>query len=138
MTRDKTKGVTMKTLLKYENIEQELPYLVPVLKQALQTDMLYIKKLNKACERYIQECCHAYALNDAHYVIYSPYIKEIDHQRELFVFLDEKGKTICHIGGNTLDIGGLIQTCENLKLSDEYKQSLKYSSYSHQFIPTAV
>ena len=121
----------MKTLIKYENIEHELPNLIPVLKQALQTDMLYIKKVNKECEHYAKECQHACFLIDAHYVIYSPYIKGTDHERELFVFLDNTGKTICHIGGNAIEIGGLIRPCENLKLSDEYKQSIKHSSHPH-------
>ncbi|WP_345980289.1 hypothetical protein [Sulfurimonas sp. HSL3-2] len=127
----------MKTLIKYENIENELPNLIPVLKQALQTDMLYIKKVNKECEQYTKECQHACFLTDAHYVIYSPYIKEVDHDRELFVFLDETGKTICHIGGNSIEIGGLIRPCENLKLSDEYKHSIKHHAnppYTSAFV----
>ena len=119
----------MKTLTKYENIEKELPNLIPVLKQAIQTDMLYIKKVNKECEYYAKESKRACFLTNAHYVIYSPYIKEVDHERELFVFLDDTGKTICHIGGSAIEIGGLIQPCENLKLSDEYKQSIKHSSH---------
>ncbi len=116
----------MKTLLKYINIEKALPGLVPVLKEALQTDMLYIKKINKECEQYTKECQQVGVLADAHYIVYSPYIKEADHQREYFVFLDETGKTICHIGGNHIEIGGLIRPCENLKLSDEYKHSIRH------------
>lgn len=117
----------MKTLMKYVNIDKELPNLMPVLKEALQTDMLYIKKVNKACEKYIEECQQVSVLTDTHYIIYSPYVKEADHGREHFVFLDETGKTICHIGGSHFEIGGLIEPCKNLKLSDDYKYSVRHS-----------
>ncbi len=117
----------MKTLIKYVNIEQELPNLTPVLKEALQADTLYIKKVNKACEYYLQECQHVSILSDTHYIIYSPYVKEADHAREHFVFLDDTGKTICHIGGTACEIGGLIEPCKNLKLSDDYKYSVRHT-----------
>lgn len=124
-----TKGDFMKTLMKYVNIEKELPNLTPVLKEALQTDTLYIKKVDRECEHYLKECEQVCVLTDTHYIIYSPYIKETDHAREHFVFLDETGKTICHIGGNSIEIGGLITPCRNLKLSDAYKHSLKHTAY---------
>ncbi|MDA3946714.1 MAG: hypothetical protein PF439_08555 [Helicobacteraceae bacterium] len=114
-------------LIKYVNIEKELPHLTPVLKEALQTDVLYIKQVNKECEHYVKECQQVCVLTDTHYIIYSPYMKEGDYAREYFVFLDETGKTICHIGGNSIKIGGLIRPCENLKLSDAYKHSIRHA-----------
>ena len=118
----------MKTLIKYLNIDNELPHLTPVLKEALQTDILYIKKVNKECEQYLKECEQVSVLNDTHYIVYSPYMKESDHEREYFVFLNETGKTLCHIGGKAFEIGGLIEPCKNLKLSDAYKHSIRHAS----------
>lgn len=124
----------MKTLLKYINIDKELPHLLPVLKEAIQTDMLYIKNVDKACEQYAKACQKSPYLTDAHYVIYSPYIKETDHDREHFIFVDERGHPICHLGGSSIEIGGLIQPCENLKLSDEYKHSIRHTSDGSTFL----
>lgn len=115
----------MKTIDKYENIENELPDLVPVLKEALQSDFLHIRRIEKACEKYIKECENACFLNDAAYVIYSPHIKKADHHSELFVFLDETGKTLCHVGGAEIELYGLVKPCSNLKLSQEYINSIK-------------
>jgi len=120
-------GDSVKTLIKYVNINKELPNLMPVLKEAIQTDKLYIKKVNKTCEKYIKECQQVGVLTDTHYIIYSPYVKEADHGREHFLFLDDTGKTICHIGGNSFEIEGLIEPCKNLKLSDDYKHSIRHS-----------
>ncbi len=121
----------MKTLIKYVNIEKELPHLTPVLKEALQNDTLYIKKVNKECAHYLQECEEVHVLTDTHYIIYSPYIKETDHSREHFVFLNETGKTICYIGGNNIEIGGLIEPCKNLKLSEAYKHSIRHGTHPY-------
>ncbi len=119
----------MKTLIKYVNIEKELPDLTPVLKEALQTDVLYIKKVDKECEHYRKECLHVDLLTQTHYIVYSPYVKASDHEREHFVLLNETGRTICHIGGKNVEISGLIQPCKNLKLSDTYKQSIRHTPY---------
>lgn len=115
----------MKQVDKYENIEKELPNLAEVLKEALQTDFLAIRSVDKNCEKYKKECEKIHFLKDTAYVIYSPHIKKADHDSELFVFLDETGKTLCHVGGNEMELYGLIKSCENLKLSEEYKNSIR-------------
>ncbi len=115
----------MKTIDKYTNIEKELPNLVPVLKEALQSDFLDIRRVDKDCEKYKCEREHACFLNDAAYVIYSPYVEKADHHSELFVFIDESGKTLCHVGGTEMELYGLIKPCENLKLSEDYKNSIR-------------
>ena len=115
----------MKKVDKYANIEKELPDLVPVLKEALQSDFLDIKRVDKSCEKYIKECKDVPLLKNVSYVIYSPHVKKADHRSELFVFLNETGKTICHLGGAEMELYGLIKPCSNLKLSEEYINTLK-------------
>ncbi|MBU0632972.1 hypothetical protein KKA17_10040 [bacterium] len=115
----------MKKIDKYTNIEKELPNLAQVLKEALQTDFLAIRRVDKNCEKYQKECESICFLNDAAYVVYSPHIKKADHHSELFVFLDETGKTLCHVGGAEMELYGLVKPCDNLELSDEYKNSIR-------------
>ncbi|WP_345993368.1 hypothetical protein [Sulfurimonas sp. HSL-1716] len=115
----------MKTIDKYSNIEKELPNLAEVLKEALQTDFLDIQQVDKDCEKYKKECERIHFLKNADYVIYSPHVKKENHQNELFVFLDETGKILCHVGGAELELYGLIRPCKNLELSEEYKNSIR-------------
>lgn len=115
----------MKTIDKYDNIDNELPNLAPVLKEALQDDFLAIRSVDKSCEKYQKECEKICFLNDAAYVIYSPHIKKENHNSELFVFLDKTGKTLCHVGGTEMELYGLVKPCENLKLSEDYKNSIR-------------
>ena len=115
----------MHRVLKYSNIENELPDLVDVLKDALQTDFLQIRLLDKECEKYARECDQCTSLKDAVYVVYSPHIKKEDHQHELFVFLDKTGNIVCHVGGQEMELYGLLKPTCNLLMSEEYKNTLK-------------
>ena len=115
----------MHRVLKYSNIENELPDLVDVLKDALQTDFLQIRLLDRECKKYEKECITCTSLNDAVYVVYSPHIKRENHHHELFVFLDKTGNIICHVGGQELELYGLLKPVCSLTMSEEYKNTLK-------------
>ena len=114
----------MKTIDKYSNLDETLPELPKVLKDALQTDFLEVKSVEKTCEKYQTECAAIPMLNKASYVIYSPYIKKADHEHEIFIFVDELGKILCHVGGVEMELYGLIKPCNKLHLSEEYKNAI--------------
>ena len=118
----------MYRILKYSNIENELPNLVQVLRDALQSDFLNIRLIDKSCDKYIRECGKFCTLAEAKYVIFSPHVKKEDHKHEVFVFIDETGNTLCHVGGGDMDLHGLIQPISNLELSEEYKSVVKHKS----------
>ncbi len=115
----------MHRVVKYSNIENELPNLVKVLSEALQTDFLQIRLIDKECDKYIKECSNGCPLTEATYVVYSPHVKREDHQNELFVFLDDTGNILCHVGGHNLELYGLLKPMNNLSISEEYKNTLK-------------
>ena len=105
---------------KYSNIETALPNLANVLKEALQSDVLDIKKVDKLCTKYhtvMQEHPH---LGEAEFVVFSPFVRECDHPFEHFIFLDQSGKCICHISGTELDLEGICKACTTLKVSGDY------------------
>jgi hypothetical protein len=116
----------MHRVLKYSNIENELPDLVDVLKNALQTDFLHIRLLDKECDKYAKECTICSDLKNATYVIYSPHVKKEDHHNELFVFLDATGNIVCHVGGQNMELYGLLKPNCNLSFSEE-----KYAKTCH-------
>jgi len=111
----------MNTIDKYENIEDELPNLLQVLKDAIQSDFLEIKLIDNACDKYKSECSHCATLQQAKYVIFSPHIKKSDHKYEQFVFVDETGNTLCHVGGKEFELYGMLKPCHNLEVSEEYQ-----------------
>lgn len=110
----------MRTIRKYTNIEQEFPKLPRVLQDAIQHDVLEIKRLDCDCDKY-QGACGVYpGLERAAYVVYSPYIKRTEHCYETFVFVDALGGIVCHISGNEMELYGLLKPCTNLALTPEY------------------
>jgi hypothetical protein len=113
----------MNDILKYSNIEEELPKLPKVLLNTIQADVLEVKRVDKTCEKYIKASTEISELKDAYYVVYSKYIDKSNHKYEKFIFLDEDGAEICDVSGIKLDLYGLI-SCTNLSLSEEYKASL--------------
>ena len=115
----------MHRILKYSNIENELPNLADVLKNALQTDFLHICLINKECDKYVKESKICSPLQEATYVVYSPHIKKENHEHELFVFLDKTGNITCHVGGQHLELYGLLKPSSNLLISKEYKNTLR-------------
>lgn len=111
---------------KYANLHQEMPKLLPVLVESIQSEFLEIKKINRECEKFIASCERFPELLHAQYVIFSQHIKKNEHKHEIFVFVDGEGATIRHLTGHEMELYGLLDSCSNLHLSDEYLESQKH------------
>lgn len=105
---------------KYDNLKEVMPNLMPVLCDAIQSEFLEIKKINKECEKYIASCSYFPELTKAEYVIFSQHIKKNEHKYERFVFIDAEGNIVCHITGAEMELYGLLNSCTNLHISEEY------------------
>lgn len=110
----------MKGIEKYDNLKDVIPNLMPVLRDAIQSEFLEIKKLNKECEKYIASCSHIPELANAEYVIFSHHIKKNEHKYETFVFIDGEGNVVRHVSGVDMELYGLLGSCTDLHISDEY------------------
>lgn len=110
----------MKGIEKYDNLKDVIPNLMPVLRDAIQSEFLEIKKINRECEKYIASCNHFPELTNAEYVIFSHHIKKNEHKYEMFVFIDGEGNIVRHISGADMELYGLLDSCTNLHISDEY------------------
>ncbi|MDF1883112.1 hypothetical protein JHD49_04095 [Sulfurimonas sp. SAG-AH-194-C21] len=108
-------------IVKYENLHTELPKLQTVLLNTIQSECLEIKSIDKTCKKYINNCSKIPKLTKAHYVVYSKYIAKENHKYEKFIFLDNDGLEICDVSGVEMELYGILNTCENLFLSEEYK-----------------
>lgn len=115
----------MRKIDKYENLCQELPKLQGVLCDSLQCETLNIKKIDHSCKKFATCKASHPILDKAAYVIYSPYVRRADHKFEKFIFIDALGETLCHVGGDELDLHGMIADCLNLKINEEYKYAEK-------------
>ena len=104
---------------KYAHLNIELPELPIVLLNTIQSEFLEIKGVNKDCDKFKEACKKFPVLKDAFYVVYSSYVKKSEHEYEKFVFLDEKGKELCDLGGRDFDLYGLL-LCVNIPLTEEY------------------
>jgi hypothetical protein len=93
---------------------------MPVLRDAIQSEFLEIKKIEKECEKYIATCEKFPELKKAEYVIFSHHIKKNEHKYEIFVFIDGEGNTVRHITGAEMELYGLLGSCSNLHISEEY------------------
>lgn len=111
---------------KYANLHEVMPKLIPVLVDAIQSEFLEIKKINKECEKFIASCGCFPELKKAEYVIFSQHIKKNEHKNEIFVFIDGEGNTIKHLTGHEMELYGLLGSCSNLQLSDEYLELQKH------------
>jgi hypothetical protein len=116
----------MKGIEKYDNLKEVIPNLLPVLAEAIQTDFLEIKKINKECEKYIASCELFPELKKAEYVIFSQHIKKNEHKNEMFVFIDGEGNMVCHVPGFQMELYGLLGACTDLHLSDEYVEAKQF------------
>ena len=105
---------------KYSNIDDALPCLNSVLKSAIQAETLEIKKVDRLCSEYLDALKEHPHLNEAVFVVYSPFVRECDHPFEHFIFLDGCGKCICHVSGSELELSGLCEACTILKMSRDY------------------
>lgn len=105
---------------KFENLEEELISLTDVLKNSLQKEVLDIKQLNKESKKFHDVSKKFPILENAEYVIYSRFMCDDFHESESFIFVDDKGSTVCTLTGRDLDLYEMIQTCEKLKESEVY------------------
>ena len=105
---------------KYDNLKEVIPNLMSVLRDAIQSEFLEIKKINKECEKYIASCNHFPELIKAEYVIFSQHIKKNEHKYEMFVFIDGEGNVVRHVTGVDMELYGLLDSCVNLHVSEEY------------------
>lgn len=110
----------MQSIIKYENLQEVVPELLPVLAESIQTDCLEIRRINTTTEKFREVAERFPALKEASYVIYSKFIKKCDHQHETFIFVNKVGHSITHISGRELALYGLLQPCEEFAISQEY------------------
>ena len=114
---------TMHNVLKYENLKDLVPELQPVLCDSIQADCLEIRRIDTSKEKFQMVLERFPVLQDAVYVVYSKFIKKCDHQHETFIFLNDAGHSISHIGGRELALYGIIKPCEEFAISEEYVNS---------------
>jgi hypothetical protein len=112
----------MPTVERYKNLHEELPKLQEVLLHSIQSDILEIRKIDKACDKFAKVIAKRPALKDAEYVIYSKYVKKSEHRFEKFVFVDPNGSMVGHVSGQEIELYGMVGQCLNLSLSPEYLQ----------------
>lgn len=110
----------MRGIEKYDNLKEAMPKLMPVLREAIQSEFLEIKKIDKTCEKFIETCEQFPELKNAEYVIFSQHIKKNEHKYEMFVFIDGEGKIVRHITGADMELYGLLGSCTNLHVSEEF------------------
>lgn len=108
---------------KYDNLKAELPKLPEVLANTIQSECLEIRSLQKDCPKYVSACSKIPALSDAVYVVYSPYVEKANHKYEKFIFLDKEGVEVCDVSGVEMELYGILDDCNNLDLTEDYKLS---------------
>lgn len=108
---------------KYSNIDAVLPNLTSVLKEAIQSETLEIKVVDKMCSKFLKALQNHPELHNAEFVVYSPYIRKADHPFEHFVFLDQEGRSLNHISGTEMELYGLLEPCTKLERSDIAKEA---------------
>ncbi|HLD23000.1 MAG TPA: hypothetical protein VJA83_03595 [Sulfuricurvum sp.] len=111
---------------KYDNLKEVMPNLMPVLRDAIQSEFLEIKKISRICEKYIATCDHFPELTKAEYVIFSQHIKKNEHKYEIFVFIDKVGNIVRHLTGQEMELYGLLDSCSNLHISEDYIEDKKH------------
>jgi hypothetical protein len=105
---------------KYDNLKEVMPNLMPVLRDAIQSEFLEIKKIDKKCQKFMTTCKTFPELKTAEYVIFSQHIKKNEHKYEMFVFIDAEGNMVRPITGADMELYGLLGSCTNLHVSREY------------------
>lgn len=111
---------------KYDNLKEVMPKLQEVLVEAIQSEFLEIKKINKECEKYIASCDQIPELQKAEYVIFSQHIKKNEHKNEMFVFIDAEGGIVRYVTGREMELYGLLNSCSNLHVSDEFVETTSH------------
>jgi hypothetical protein len=110
----------IKCNVKFENLEEVLVDLQPVLKNSLQKEILTIKELNKEGEKFKKISEKKCDLKNAVYVIFSSYMCKDYHESESFIFVDATGKSVCTISGRETDLYDMIKDCHKLVESKSY------------------
>lgn len=110
-------------LSKYINLDTVLPRITDVLKDAIQQEVLAIRKIDRNCPQYAQITALHPEISQADYVVYSPHVRRSDHRFEHFVFLDIQGEKVCHTNGTEMELYGLLKPCTSLKL--EHRKSIR-------------
>ena len=105
---------------KYINIDERFPELTRVLRDSIQSEFLEIRHINKSCEKFKEMSEKITDLQRCAFVIFSKYIKKGDHKHETFAFIDDKGKTVCHVTGRELELYGMLEGCYDLEVNDEF------------------
>lgn len=108
---------------KYDNLKDVIPKLQSVLVEAIQSEFLEIKKINKECEKYIASCVQIPELKNAEYVIFSQHIKKNEHKNEIFVFIDKEGGIVRHVSGREMELYGLLASCTELHIAEEFEET---------------
>lgn len=111
---------------KYDNLKDVIPKLQSVLVEAIQSEFLEIKKIDKECEKFMTLAGNIPELLEAEYVIFSHHIKKNEHKNEMFVFIDAQGGIVRHVSGREMELYGLLEPCTSLHVSDEYKEEQEH------------
>jgi hypothetical protein len=77
---------------KYDNLKDVIPKLQAVLREAIQSEFLEIKKIDKECEKFIKLSQHIVELQRAEYVIFSHHIKKMSTKMKCSFLLIPRGR----------------------------------------------
>jgi hypothetical protein len=113
----------MHNIEKYDNLRDVIPKLQSVLVEAIQSEFLEIKKVDKECEKYLALCKNMPELKEAQYVIFSHHIKKNEHKNEIFVFIDAQGGIVRHVSGREMELYGLLTSCTELHVAQEFEET---------------
>ena len=108
---------------KYSNIDVILPDLGSVLKDAIQSEVLEIKMVDKGSMKFLNASKEHPTLEKAEFVVFSPHIRKCDHPFEHFVFLDKSGKSVCHVSGSEMELYGLLEECNGLRTTPDFQRA---------------
>lgn len=111
----------MNKILKYENLTDRFPQLQDGLRNAIQNELLDIKKVNYMCPSYAKACKKYPKLEYADCVIYSPFMDKKNHDYETFIFIDNKGGILEHIYDRELHLYGMLGNINGLFINSEYE-----------------
>lgn len=104
---------------KYKDIQERLPALSKPLLDAIQTEFLEIKQVDRSCEKFQLISSKIPELQESKYVVFSKFMRKEDRALETYVFLDKTGQTLHHVSGRELELHGLLEGCD-LELNDEF------------------
>lgn len=100
--------------VKYLDIKHELTGIDEILAESLNEKRLNIAQLNHKCEKFKKIVIQKPALKTADYVVYSKLMKD-HHNEEMFLFLDNNGKTVETAHGDEFWLYNMIKECEVLE-----------------------